>query len=175
MTALPWRDAPPDRRAVRLIARTRCPAANLCRCCPGPAGHGHFKPGKDGDGGKQINNCRLPHPPADRDCLPPAPSKLPPCPERDFRLQDAPAGQPASGRPCTECGRVTARVHGDGMPWCGGRHPAPNVGDCPECGWPVDPAAGAGRTVHQSCEEGETAPVRQLGRPRTKSRPRRAT
>ena len=48
------------------------------------------------------------------------PAPIPPCPERD-RAPQCPDGLRV--RCCAVCGRVTARLDGDGVGWCGGTMP----------------------------------------------------
>jgi hypothetical protein len=43
-----------------------------------------------------------------------------PCPERAGLDQSTPAGMRPAQQMCTQCGRVTARRHPSGLPWCGG-------------------------------------------------------
>jgi hypothetical protein len=46
-----------------------------------------------------------------------------PCPERAHLDQDNPPGLVVQ-KMCCRCGRVTARVDGDGLAWCGGSRKA---------------------------------------------------
>ena len=121
---------PTDRHSPRLVTRGLCPMSRQCGCCPGPAGIGHFTPGQNGQPGKQITDCRMVHPPHNRQCRPPYPGVIPPCPERESLNQTTPTGSVPAGRCCIECGRVTARVYlpatgeqNTPLPWCAGIEP----------------------------------------------------
>lgn len=47
----------------------------------------------------------------------------PPCPERAVGVQVPVVDGPVRQRMCICCGRVTARLDGDGLAWCGGTMP----------------------------------------------------
>lgn len=121
--------APPDRRKPVHIPRSGCPMGASCGCCPGPAGLGHYTPGENGGSGKQITNCRMPHPGQDRQCKPPYPSNIPACREQQTLPQFQPPPAPPAGAACVECGRMTGRRYTDPedrpLPWCGGLFPDP--------------------------------------------------
>ena len=119
----PQRLAPRDRRTPVFVARDTCPLGESCVCCPKMQRHG-----------RGAHDCREAHPPQDRECSPPFPAKIPPCPERDALEQKPPASghaqQTAHYSCCVDCGRVTARrwtdPFGRVLPWCAGRFPEPD-------------------------------------------------
>jgi hypothetical protein len=113
------RSAPTDRRTPYRIERGMCPARETCYCCPSAGEKGH---------GRTSGACKERHPAQARECSPPFPTVIPPCPERKVLPQDPPPGpRPPHYSCCIDCGRITARrwTRPDGTvsPWCNGEFP----------------------------------------------------